>query len=479
MMTSSSARRVQRRHHVAGLALVIAALVSPALIATEAHAATIAGSPTPSVQPSLGGEQFELSGTLGHSLPRRAFLQRRVEGRWRRVSSSFLPADGSYQFTVSQTKATTWRVVAPAVSVRKKRPVPRRFSRSVTTGVAERQQVDVAWPSATVIGRERVSIVRLTPARPGRSVRMEFLQDDQWQRIGEGAESAHGIATVPWTPTTAGTFPVRITVSGFRGAAEGHSPMGSVAVFPHAVEVAGHRGASNVRPENTIPAFEEAVDAGAQWLEADLQQTKDGAWILMHDGDLRRTTNVVAVFGANLPSYAPSAFTLSQIRQLDAGAWKGAAFQGTRVPTLDELLDLVARSHVRAMLEAKTGSPTGLYDAVAAAQPGLVGPDKDDAVLFASFTIGALKALHDARPFADTAVLANDAPDLATISWADQLQLFANRLTSDTVRAAHERGLKLVAWTINTAADMVRFGLLGIDIVITNDPRLGSSTLSQ
>lgn len=98
--------------------------------------------------------------------------------------------------------------------------------------------------------------------------------------------------------------------------------------------IAAHRGASATRPENTIAAFREAVRLGAGQIELDIRTTADGQLVVMHDATVDRTTSGHGHV---------SELTLAQIRELDAGGWKGPAFRGERVPTLAEALRAMPR----------------------------------------------------------------------------------------------------------------------------------------
>src|ERR1017187_2838116 len=91
-----------------------------------------------------------------------------------------------------------------------------------------------------------------------------------------------------------------------------------------------HRGEHLHHPENTMPAFQEAVRLGADYIEVDVRTTSDGKLVLSHDGDVSRCTNGTG-------DVAKMSF--DEIRALDAGVKKGAEFAGTRVPTFDEVLD--------------------------------------------------------------------------------------------------------------------------------------------
>ncbi|MGX7197061.1 glycerophosphodiester phosphodiesterase [Enterococcus olivae] len=113
------------------------------------------------------------------------------------------------------------------------------------------------------------------------------------------------------------------------------------------MKIFAHRGSSGTRPENTLPAFAEAVRLGADGIELDVQLTKDGELIVMHDEEVNRTTDGR---GAILSK------TLSEIKELNAGSWFDEKYASTKVPTLKEVLDLLVTRNYRGMLaiELKT-----------------------------------------------------------------------------------------------------------------------------
>ena len=122
-----------------------------------------------------------------------------------------------------------------------------------------------------------------------------------------------------------------------------------------------HRGASGFAPEHTLAAYRLAIEQGADFVEQDLQITKDGALVCLHDADLARTTNVAEIFpdratlrdamgtGRARKGYYTVDFTLAEIKQLDAGSWFNRAnpfaarpeFASERVPTLQEAIRLL------------------------------------------------------------------------------------------------------------------------------------------
>jgi len=112
-----------------------------------------------------------------------------------------------------------------------------------------------------------------------------------------------------------------------------------------------HRGASAYAPEHTFESYKLALEQGADFVEQDLQITRDGVLVCLHDLTLERTTNVKEIFptrfreepvdGTPMRHWYVSDFTLQEIKQLDAGSWFDVKFKGTRVPTFQEAIDLV------------------------------------------------------------------------------------------------------------------------------------------
>jgi glycerophosphoryl diester phosphodiesterase len=118
------------------------------------------------------------------------------------------------------------------------------------------------------------------------------------------------------------------------------------------VVVISHRGEHLHHPENTMPAFEEAVRAGADYFELDVRTTSDGKLVLMHDGTVDRTTN-------GHGEVAKMSF--DEIRALDAGVKMGSQFAGTKVPTFDEALDY-ARGKINIYVDVKWVTPKDLVE---------------------------------------------------------------------------------------------------------------------
>ena len=98
------------------------------------------------------------------------------------------------------------------------------------------------------------------------------------------------------------------------------------------IYVAAHRGWSEKYPENTMEAYQAAIDLNVDQLEIDIRITKDGELVLIHDATVDRTTNGTGKV---------CDFTLAELRELDAGSWKGEQFKGAKIPTLLEFMELI------------------------------------------------------------------------------------------------------------------------------------------
>lgn len=130
-----------------------------------------------------------------------------------------------------------------------------------------------------------------------------------------------------------------------------HPPLRASVVSAKRPLLVAHRGASAYAPEHTLAAYQLAIQQGADFVEQDLQITKDGALVCLHDLTLERTTDVRHVFPARYREerrgaevarrWYVSDFTLAEIKRLDAGSWFNAKFKNARVPTLQEAIDAV------------------------------------------------------------------------------------------------------------------------------------------
>ncbi len=227
-----------------------------------------------------------------------------------------------------------------------------------------------------------------------------------------------------------------------------------------------HRGACKVAPENTLPAFQAAIDLGADGAELDVQYSSDGKLVVMHNPTLEATTN---------GSGRTTSHTFEELRALDAGSHFAPQFAGTPIPSLDEVLAL-ARNKLLLNIELKSfETPTvniGV-DVVARVR----AHSMTDQVVISSFNPLALRRAKKAGPEIECALLT--APDLPGWMRA-RLTLWFSRMdgmhpehpmVDEAYMAwARTRKLPIRPWTVNEEADMRRLIALGVDAIITDLP---------
>ncbi|MER7201463.1 glycerophosphodiester phosphodiesterase [Streptomyces sp. CB01635] len=245
--------------------------------------------------------------------------------------------------------------------------------------------------------------------------------------------------------------------------------------------VVAHRGASGYAPENTLKAIDKADRLGFDWVENDVQRTKDGRLVVIHDTNLARTTNVEQVFPGRAP-YNVRDFTAAEIAELDAGAWKGAEFTGAHVPTLTQYLDRIDHNHQKLLMEIKAPE---LYPGIEKDILRVLGKEgwlnRDhvrNRLVIQSFSADSVRTVHKHRPDITTGFLGTPAKsDLPRYAqFADRINPSNGTISAGYVAAVHAfRGphgkrLKLFTWTVNDAATARRVAGLGVDGIISNFP---------
>lgn len=293
-----------------------------------------------------------------------------------------------------------------------------------------------------------------------------------------------------------------------------------------AFDLQAHRGGRALWPENTLPAFEHAIDLGVDTLELDTGLTRDGTLIIAHerhvDTNLARDASGKWVDG---PQPTWHSLTLAQVQTYDVGRIRPdsayarrfarqQAIDGTRVPTLAALFDLVKRkgdSKVRFNIETKI-DPTAPADTVdpESFAKALVKEVRDAGmegrVTIQSFDWRTLQVVHQIAPAISTAYLTIIDPEESNVSMTGTSPWTAGfdparhggslpaaikaaggtiwspyhvNLTPELVKEAQALGLKVLPWTVNEEADMKRLIGWGVDGLITDDPVLGRRVLGR
>ncbi len=249
-----------------------------------------------------------------------------------------------------------------------------------------------------------------------------------------------------------------------------------------------HRGASALAPENTIEAFRLAVEAGAGGLELDVHMTRDGHIVVIHDATVDRTTN---------GSGAVSEMTLEELRRLDAGhtfspdggSTRPYRGRGVRVPTLGEVLQ--GFPVVAVNIEIKAGTPGieetvfGLLRGANALGRALVVSTPHDIVKHFRKVSGGHVSTGASRWEIGVFYISSRFRLERLVRPAyDALQVPLRHrglpvVTPRFVRAAHARGVRVDAWTINQADEMRRLLDLGVDVIMTDRPGMLAEVLEN
>jgi len=229
--------------------------------------------------------------------------------------------------------------------------------------------------------------------------------------------------------------------------------------------VVAHRGFSWVAPENTLAAYRKAIEIQAEMAECDVQLSRDGVVVCMHDDTLERTTNGTGGVRDK---------TLVELQQLDAGSWKGPEYIGERIPTLVELLRLVD-GRLRLVIEIK--QPGIEREVIATIAEAGVAPES---VMIFSFDYDTVRQIAVLEPLLPTTWLINELPDdppsrdrlvrQSLRARVNAIGLSKDHVDAGFVRRAKSCGLPVFVWTVNEVDQMRRLIAQGVDAIITDRP---------
>ena len=229
--------------------------------------------------------------------------------------------------------------------------------------------------------------------------------------------------------------------------------------------VFAHRGSSAHAPENTMVAFQLALEQGAPAIEFDVKLSADGDVVVIHDQTVDRTTNATGNV-ARLP--------LDFLRELDAGSWFGADFRGEKIPTLHEVFAVFGKTLLMNVELTNYSTP---FDALVPKVVDLIrkyGVERN--VWFSSFYPHNLMRAASLLPSVPRAQLIWPGR-LGSWQrlWGRRINIQAEHpwqgdITAPSVENAHQRGRRIHAWTVNTPDDMRRLSALHIDGIFTDDP---------
>ncbi|QNF33231.1 hypothetical protein HUW51_11025 [Adhaeribacter swui] len=232
-----------------------------------------------------------------------------------------------------------------------------------------------------------------------------------------------------------------------------------------------HRGASNTAPENTLAAVQKALDSPADFIEIDVHQTRDSQLVVMHDATLDRTTNGEGAIAEH---------TLAEIKKLDAGNWFKPEFKNERVPTLEEVLQLV-KGRKKLLIELKKGKD--FYPGLANQTIGLLRKYRvrewcvlqsfHDEILQQiwqnEYQVPTHKLMVGKLPlvpvYFDTSLRFGSFDKYYRASAINVHRYFASRRF---VKMVHNAGFKTFVWTVDDPAEINKLVNRGVDGVLSD-----------
>ena len=211
----------------------------------------------------------------------------------------------------------------------------------------------------------------------------------------------------------------------------------------------GHRGARAYAPENTLASFKKAIEIGVDAVELDVRKTKDNQLVVIHDADVKRTTNSEGLVNE---------LTLKEIKSFSA--------DGEKIPTLDETLDFLDKK-VKVFIELKE---TGIEEQTLSI---VHAKDLEKNVAVISFLEEALKKVRESDKDIETGLIyaKHKNPIKAALELKANYLFALYRFThTANVQKAHENGLKVVVWTINTPEEVEEYAKKGVDGIASDKP---------
>jgi glycerophosphoryl diester phosphodiesterase len=234
--------------------------------------------------------------------------------------------------------------------------------------------------------------------------------------------------------------------------------------------IIAHRGYRARYPENTLIAFQAALDAGVPMIELDVTLSKDRRLVVIHDATLERTTNGQGPVNGT---------TLRQLKQLDAGSWFHPDFAGERIPELTEVLNLIDdRAFVNIEIKPHSHEDHNPADAIENQIIELIRHRMiEDFILITSFDPNILQRLIKINPTCALGLISRQPADVNTIdmcrrikavSWHPNHQI----LTLEQVKMMHAQGFRVFPYNADSAEEIKRVIDMGVDGVISSDPLL-------
>ena len=235
------------------------------------------------------------------------------------------------------------------------------------------------------------------------------------------------------------------------------------------MEITAHRGASVKYPENTMSAFVGAKELGADWIELDVQQTKDKQIVVSHDTNLGRVT------GVNRDIID---MDYSEIEKLDAGSFFNKKFKGEKIPLLSDVLKYAKENNIRLNIELK---PTGEEVDFEKEVVDLIKEyNFENRCVITSQVYSVLENVKKVDKDIKTVYVMSIAiGNITDAEYADAFSVEASNVNEGLVNRVHNEGKELYAWTVNTEESINNMIDMDVDNIITDNIELGKELVEK
>ena len=251
----------------------------------------------------------------------------------------------------------------------------------------------------------------------------------------------------------------------------------------YSVNVIAHRGANKRAPQNTLPAFQKAIEMGTDGFETDVHLSKDGVPVICHNYTIDETSNGTGKI---------EDMTLEQLKKYDFGAYYDAKFKGTPLPTLEEFLDLAVGKGLKVLnIELKPESDTARREMlVRKTLEAVEARGLSDILLISSFSKEILNYIKQVAPECKTAYLYPAGYKRAYLAFLPPFGAMKKMkchaahphklcIRGSFVENAHKKGIEVNVWTVNESEEIRKLILAGVDGIITDCPDRVRSILNE
>ena len=234
-----------------------------------------------------------------------------------------------------------------------------------------------------------------------------------------------------------------------------------------------HRGYSGKYPENTMLAFEKAIEIGCDGIELDVHLSRDGEIVIIHDEELDRTTDGTGLVGS---------YTLAELKTFDASAGCAGVYGKNEIPTLREYFELVKDKDIITNIELKTGVYT--YPGIEEKTLSMIDEfGLRDRIIISSFNHYSVRHFKELAPDMECGFLTEswfiDMPAYTRKYGMEYVHPIFNAVTEEFVRQSEENGIGINTWTVNTREDMLDMLKKGVNSIIGNEPELAREVIAE